>query len=36
MLDEGTATRNALQIADEVAQLGGSLGDRQLDGRDAP
>src|SRR5688572_4858292 len=26
MLDEGTATRNALQIADEVAQLGGSLG----------
>jgi zinc protease len=25
MLDEGTATRNALQIADEVAQLGGSL-----------
>ena len=26
MLDEGTATRNALQIADEVAQLGASLG----------
>jgi zinc protease len=26
MLDEGTATRNALQIADQVAQLGGSLG----------
>jgi zinc protease len=26
MLDEGTSTRNALQIADEVAQLGGSLG----------
>jgi zinc protease len=26
MLDEGTMTRNALQIADEVAQLGGSLG----------
>ena len=25
MLDEGTATRTALQIADEVAQLGGSL-----------
>ena len=25
MLDEGTATRNAPQIADEVAQLGGSL-----------
>ncbi len=25
MLDEGTDTRNALQIADEVAQLGGSL-----------
>jgi zinc protease len=25
MLDEGTATRNALQIADEVAQLGASL-----------
>jgi zinc protease len=25
MLDEGTATRGALQIADEVAQLGGSL-----------
>lgn len=25
MLDEGTATRSALQIADEVAQLGGSL-----------
>jgi zinc protease len=25
MLDEGTTTRNALQIADEVAQLGGSL-----------
>ena len=25
MLDEGTATRNALQIADQVAQLGGSL-----------
>ena len=26
MLDEGTATRNALQIADDVAQLGASLG----------
>ena len=26
MLDEGTATRSALQIADEVAALGGSLG----------
>ncbi len=26
MLDEGTMTRNALQIADEVAQLGGTLG----------
>ncbi|MBI1749847.1 MAG: insulinase family protein [Acidobacteria bacterium] len=26
MLDEGTATRNALQIADEVAGLGGTLG----------
>jgi zinc protease len=26
MLDEGTATRSALQIADEVAQLGASLG----------
>lgn len=25
MLDEGTASKNALQIADEVAQLGGSL-----------
>ena len=25
MLDEGTASRNALQIADQVAQLGGSL-----------
>jgi zinc protease len=25
MLDEGTATRNALQIADELARLGGSL-----------
>jgi zinc protease len=25
MLDEGTSTRNALQIADEVAQLGASL-----------
>src|SRR5262245_1608181 len=25
MLDEGTESRNALQIADEVAQLGGSL-----------
>ena len=25
MLDEGTATRSALQIADEVAQLGASL-----------
>lgn len=25
MLDEGTTTRNALQIADDVAQLGGSL-----------
>ena len=25
MLDEGTSTRNALQIADEVAQLGGSI-----------
>jgi zinc protease len=25
MLDEGTATRNALQIADEVAQLGAAL-----------
>jgi len=25
MLDEGTASRSALQIADEVAQLGGSL-----------
>ena len=25
MLDEGTATRNALQIADEMAQLGSSL-----------
>ena len=25
MLDEGTTARNALQIADEVAQLGGSL-----------
>ena len=26
MLDEGTATRNALQIADDVARLGASLG----------
>src|SRR5215510_8671238 len=26
MLDEGTSTRSALQIADQVAQLGGSLG----------
>ena len=26
MLDEGTMTRTALQIADEVAQLGGTLG----------
>jgi zinc protease len=26
MLDEGTETRSALQIADEVAQLGGTLG----------
>ncbi len=26
MLDEGAATRNALQIADEVAKLGGTLG----------
>jgi zinc protease len=26
MLDEGTSTRNALQIADEVAQLGATLG----------
>ena len=26
MLDEGTATRNALQIADELARLGGTLG----------
>jgi zinc protease len=26
MLDEGTATRNALQLADQIAQLGGSLG----------
>ena len=26
MLDEGTASRNALQIADEVAQLGATLG----------
>jgi zinc protease len=26
MLDEGTSTRNALQIADEVAQLGAALG----------
>ena len=26
MLDEGTSTRNALQIADELARLGGSLG----------
>jgi zinc protease len=26
MLDQGTATRSALQIADQVAQLGGSLG----------
>jgi zinc protease len=26
MLDEGTATRDALQIADEVAQLGATLG----------
>jgi zinc protease len=26
MLDEGTATRNALQIADETAQLGAALG----------
>jgi zinc protease len=26
MLDEGTSARNALQIADEVAQLGASLG----------
>ena len=26
MLDEGTSSRNALQIADEVAQLGASLG----------
>ena len=25
MLDEGTSTRNALQIADELARLGGSL-----------
>ncbi len=26
MIDEGTATRNALQIADDVARLGASLG----------
>jgi zinc protease len=26
MLDEGTATRNALQIADQVAQIGATLG----------
>src|SRR5688572_4051164 len=26
MLDEGTSTRNALQIADELARLGGTLG----------
>ena len=26
MLDEGTTTRSALQIADQVAQLGGTLG----------
>ena len=28
MLDEGTATRNALQIADQLAQIGASLGTR--------
>ena len=36
MLDEGTATRNALQIADEVARLGGVARPPELDdGRDA-
>ena len=33
MLDEGTASAIALQIADEVAQLGGSLHDLVDDGR---
>jgi zinc protease len=28
MLDEGTATRNALQIADQLAQIGANLGTR--------
>jgi zinc protease len=28
MLDEGTATRNSLQIADQLAQIGASLGTR--------
>ena len=27
MLDEGTTTRTTMQIADEVAQLGGALGE---------
>ena len=33
MLDEGTKTRSALDIADEMAVLGANLGDRQLVGR---
>ncbi len=35
MIDEGTATRSALQIADEVAQLGGSLTTGSRSGFDA-
>ena len=34
MLDQGTATRNALQIADDVAQLGASLSHRTRRGCD--
>ena len=34
MLDEGTSTRNALQIADEVAQPWRVAWHQQLDGRD--
>ena len=34
MLDEGTATRSAPQIADQLAQIGASLGTQKHDGRD--
>jgi hypothetical protein len=34
MLDEGTSTRNALAIADELARLGRVARHRQLDGLD--